>query len=100
MPAPPVEVIRLGDAPAGFDRAVRPADLPPDVGTFALSVGTFEVRKNHGLLTTSGGGWSKNTATACRRWCWPGGWAGPRRTCCSRSRPTRGCATASSSCST
>ncbi len=50
VPAPPVEVIRLGDAPAGFDRAVRPADLPPDVGTFALSVGTFEVRKNHGLL--------------------------------------------------
>ncbi len=50
VPAPPVEVIRLGDAPAGFDRAVRPAALPPEVGRFALTVGTFEVRKNHGLL--------------------------------------------------
>ena len=50
VPAPPVEVIRLGDAPAGFDRSARPADLPPEIKTFALSVGTFEVRKNHWLL--------------------------------------------------
>ena len=48
--APPVEVIRLGDTPAGFNRPARPANLPPGVGTFALSVGTFEVRKNHWLL--------------------------------------------------
>jgi glycosyltransferase involved in cell wall biosynthesis len=48
--APPVEVIRLGDAPTGFDRAIRPTILPPDVETFALCVGTFEVRKNHWLL--------------------------------------------------
>ncbi|HVS34561.1 MAG TPA: glycosyltransferase family 1 protein, partial [Gemmataceae bacterium] len=50
VPAPPVEVIRLGDSPAGFDRAARPAALPPEVETFALCVGTFEVRKNHWLL--------------------------------------------------
>ena len=50
VPAPPVEVIRLGDAPAGFERSARPANLPPDIQTFALSVGTLEVRKNHWLL--------------------------------------------------
>jgi len=50
MPAPPVEVIRLGDAPAGFDHPARPRDLPAATQTFALTVGTFEARKNHWLL--------------------------------------------------
>ena len=50
VPVPPIEVVRLGDAPAGFDRPARPAGLPRSVESFALSVGTFEIRKNHWLL--------------------------------------------------
>jgi glycosyltransferase involved in cell wall biosynthesis len=45
-----VEVIRLGDAPAGFDQPTRPRALPDEVQAFTLSVGTFEARKNHWLL--------------------------------------------------
>jgi glycosyltransferase involved in cell wall biosynthesis len=50
LSAPPVEVIRLGDAPTGFDRPVRPRNLPGETKPFALSVGTLETRKNHWLL--------------------------------------------------
>ena len=50
VPAPPIDVIRLGDAPAGFAAPARPAQLPAGAPRFALSVGTFEVRKNHWLL--------------------------------------------------
>jgi glycosyltransferase involved in cell wall biosynthesis len=45
---PAVEVLRLGDEPAGAGAPVRPAGAPE--GPFVLAVGTIEVRKNHALL--------------------------------------------------
>jgi glycosyltransferase involved in cell wall biosynthesis len=50
---PPVKVIRLGDELPIEEKAIRPADLPPDWDEdqpFVLVAGTVEVRKNHYLL--------------------------------------------------
>jgi len=48
--APPVGVMRLGDAPPGGNRPARPRGLPAGVRSFVLTVATFEPRKNHWLL--------------------------------------------------
>jgi glycosyltransferase involved in cell wall biosynthesis len=52
IPLPPVDVVRLGDTHPADAPTARPAALPPLEGGpgFVLSVGTLEVRKNHGLL--------------------------------------------------
>jgi glycosyltransferase involved in cell wall biosynthesis len=49
---PPVDVIRLGDADPANAATARPEALPAQncERGFVLSVGTLEVRKNHGLL--------------------------------------------------
>jgi glycosyltransferase involved in cell wall biosynthesis len=49
--APPVAVLRLGDELGQRRGGGRPRSLPGWLqGPFVLSVGTIEVRKNHGLL--------------------------------------------------
>ena len=50
LPAPPVEVIRLGELDASDDDAPPPVEGFDPSQPFVLSVGTLEVRKNHLLL--------------------------------------------------
>ena len=50
LPAPEIDVIRLGDEmPPAVGAATWPAELPTD-RPFVLAVGTVEIRKNHRLL--------------------------------------------------
>lgn len=48
-PVRPIVKIRLGDNPL-LAEPEKPSALPDKLGKFVLSVGTFEIRKNHDLL--------------------------------------------------